>query len=186
MRKTITSLIMNSPADITLQPGAMISGMGWKRCFRLEGDMMDSMILATLCYVKRDGYTLMVHRNKKANDIHEGKWNGLGGKFEAGETPEECVLREILEESGLSIRHPKLCGLLMFPKFKGNDWYVFVFTANDFTGELIDSPEGTLEWMPDEKIQSLNLWESDHIFLPWIAEEKFFSAKFEYERDVMT
>ena len=79
------------------------------------------MLLATLCYVKRDGYTLMVYRNKKADDIHQGKWNGLGGKFEAGESPEECVRREILEESGLSIHNPKLCGLLMFPKFKGND-----------------------------------------------------------------
>ncbi len=125
----------------------------------------------------------MVYRNKKANDIHEGKWNGLGGKFEAGETPEECVIREIYEESGLSIRDPKLCGLLTFPKFKGNDWYVFVFTANEFNGKLIDSPEGKLEWIPDEKI--LDLWESDHIFIPWIREGKFFSAKFVYEGDEM-
>jgi 8-oxo-dGTP diphosphatase len=109
----------------------------------------------------------------------------LGGKFEAGETPEECVIREVYEESGLLIRNPKLCGLLIFPKFKGNDWYVFVFTANDFTGELIDSPEGKLEWIPDEKIPNLNLWESDHIFMPWIQEERFFSAKFEYEEDKM-
>jgi 8-oxo-dGTP diphosphatase len=126
-----------------------------------------------------------VHRIKKANDIHEGKWNGLGGKFEPGETPEECVLREVFEESGLSIRSPKLCGLLMFPAFKGHDWYVFVFTANEFTGDLIDSPEGKLEWIPDEQILDLNLWESDHIFMPWIREGKFFSAKFEYEGDKM-
>ena len=125
------------------------------------------------------------HRNKKANDVHEGKWNGLGGKFEAGETPEECVIREILEESGLSIQNPKLCGLLIFPNFKGNDWYVFVFTAHEFSGELIDSPEGRLEWIPNEKILSLNLWESDPIFMPWIGEGKFFSAKFEYEGDKM-
>jgi 8-oxo-dGTP diphosphatase len=143
------------------------------------------MILATLCYIKRDGCTLMVYRDKKVNDIHEGKWNGLGGKFETGETPEECVVREVLEESGLSIQHPKLCGLLMFPKFKGNDWYVFVFTVNEFSGELIDSPEGRLEWIPDEKILDLNLWESDHIFMTWIKEGKFFSAKFEYEGDQM-
>ena len=143
------------------------------------------MILATLCYVKRDGCTLMVHRNKKPNDIHEGKWNGLGGKFEAGETPEECMIREILEESGLSIQNPKLCGLLIFPKFKGNDWYVFVFTATEFSGELIDSPEGHLEWIPDEKILALNLWESDHIFMQWMENGKFFSAKFEYEGEVM-
>jgi 8-oxo-dGTP diphosphatase len=73
----------------------------------------------------------------------------------------------------------------MFPKFKGNDWYVFVFTAHDFRGELIDSPEGKLEWIPDEKIQDLNLWASDHVFMPWIEEGKLFSAKFEYEGDAM-
>src|SRR5687767_7415002 len=143
------------------------------------------MILATLCYIKHDGYTLMVHRNKKANDIHEGKWNGLGGKFEPGETPEDCVIREVYEESGLSIRDPKLCGLLMFPSFKGNDWYVFVFTASEFTGELIDSPEGRLEWIEDSQLSSLSLWESDPIFFPWIQRGEFFSAKFEYEGDRM-
>jgi 8-oxo-dGTP diphosphatase len=127
----------------------------------------------------------MVYRNRKVNDIHEGKWNGLGGKFELGETPEECVTREVLEESGLSIKNPKLCGLLLFPNFKNNDWYVFVFTASDFTGELIDSPEGRLEWIPDKKLLDLNLWESDHLFMPWIQEGKFFSAKFEYEGDKM-
>lgn len=143
------------------------------------------MILATLCYIKYDGCTLMVHRNKKANDIHEGKWNGLGGKFEAGETPEECVIREVYEESGLSVSNPKLCGLLMFPRFKGNDWYVFVFTANEFSGELIDSPEGRLEWVPDEKLLDLDLWASDHIFMPWIRAGTFFSARFDYAGDKM-
>jgi 8-oxo-dGTP diphosphatase len=143
------------------------------------------MILATLCYIKHDGHTLMVYRNKKPEDMHEGKWNGLGGKFEAGESPEECVRREILEESGLSIRNPKLCGLLMFPKFKGEDWYVFVFTATEFQGELIDSPEGRLEWIPDEELLDLNLWASDHVFFPWLEKKEFFSAKFDYEGDEM-
>jgi 8-oxo-dGTP diphosphatase len=73
----------------------------------------------------------------------------------------------------------------MFPNFLGNDWYVFVFTASAFTGDLIDSPEGNLEWIPEEKIRELNLWQSDHIFMPWIQEGKFFSAKFEYEGIVM-
>ena len=143
------------------------------------------MILATLCYIKHDGHTLMVHRNKKPNDMHAGKWNGLGGKFEAGESPEECVIREVREESGLQIRKPKLNGLLMFPDFKGADWYVFVFTAHEFNGELIDSPEGRLEWILDEKLTSLNLWESDHIFFPWLEKDKFFSAKFIYREDEM-
>jgi 8-oxo-dGTP diphosphatase len=144
------------------------------------------MILATLCYVKQNGRTLMVHRNKKPNDIHAGKWNGLGGKFEAGETPEECIQREVREEAGLVIQNPHLHGLLMFPKFKGNDWYVFVFTATEFSGKLIESsPEGRLEWIDDEEFAGLNLWESDRIFLPWIEAEKFFSAKFEYEGDEM-
>lgn len=142
-------------------------------------------ILATLCYVKRDGHTLMVYRNKKANDIHEGKWNGLGGKFEAGESPEACVIREVHEESGLSLQHPKLCGLIMFPNFKGHDWYVFVFTATEFSGDLIDSPEGQLEWIKDEELTRLKLWESDHIFFPWIQKGEFFSAKFVYEGDKM-
>ena len=142
------------------------------------------MILATLCYIKRNGKTLMVHRNKKPNDIHEGKWNGLGGKFEAGETPEECVRREVQEEAGLVIQNPYLHGLLVFTNFKGNDWYVFVYTANEFDGELLESsPEGTLAWIEDDQLTELNLWESDHIFFPWIAAGKFFSAKFEYEGD---
>jgi 8-oxo-dGTP diphosphatase len=139
------------------------------------------MILATLCYLRHNGKTLMVHRNKKLNDIHEGKWNGLGGKFDAGESPEGCVRREVREEAGLTIQNPKLHGLVMFPNFKGNDWYVFVFTATEFEGELIDSPEGKLKWIDDSKLFALPLWPSDLIFLPWLEQEKFFSAKFIYE-----
>jgi 8-oxo-dGTP diphosphatase len=143
------------------------------------------MILATLCYIKHEGHTLMVYRNKKPNDMHAGKWNGLGGKFEPGESPENCVRREVWEESGLQIRNPKLHGLLMFPNFKGDDWYVFVFTVREFEGELIDSPEGRLEWIPDEKLTSLSLWESDQIFFPWLEKDEFFSAKFIYQGDQM-
>ena len=94
------------------------------------------MILATLCYIQHAGQTLMIHRIKRADDIHLGKWNGLGGKFEPGESPEECVIREVREESGLELRQPRLCGLLVFTAFKGNDWYVFVFTAREFSGEI--------------------------------------------------
>lgn len=143
------------------------------------------MILATLCYIKHDGKTLMVYRNKKPNDIHEGRWNGLGGKIEAEETPEMCIKREVREEAGLIIQNPYLHGLLVFTNFKGNDWYVFVFTATEFTGELIDSPEGQLEWIDDDKLTGLNLWESDPIFLPWIEKGGFFSARFDYANGAM-
>jgi 8-oxo-dGTP diphosphatase len=107
-----------------------------------------------------------------------------GRKIEAGETPEECIIREVREESGLEITHPRLCGLLMFPGFKGADWYVFTFTASNFSGELIDSPEGELRWIADEVLEALPLWPSDHIFFPWLKQERFFSAKFVYDGDV--
>jgi 8-oxo-dGTP diphosphatase len=141
-----------------------------------------SMILATLCYVKRNGKTLMIHRNKRPNDIHAGKWNGLGGKFEAGESPEDCVIREVREESGLTIRTPHWHGLLTFTNFKGSDWYVFVYTADDFEGELTqDIPEGRLEWIPNDDVLRLPLWDSDSVFLPWLDRQGFFSAKFNYK-----
>ncbi len=139
------------------------------------------MVLATLCYLQRDGRTLMIHRNKKRNDIHAGKWNGLGGKFEPGETPEECVIREVYEESGLQIERPCLRGLLIFPSFGGDDWYVFVFTATEFHGDLSESPEGELRWIPDEELENLPLWPSDAIFFPWLRQERFFCAKFMYD-----
>jgi len=141
------------------------------------------MQLATLCYVIDKSKTLMLHRIKKKEDIHEGKWNGLGGKFEPGESPEECVIREVKEESGLLIKNPTLHGFITFPMFDGKkDWYVFMFTANKFTGNLIDSKEGMLEWIPNNKLLELNLWEGDRIFIPWLFQKKFFSAKFNYSK----
>ncbi len=88
------------------------------------------MKLATLCYVQHGQKTLMLHRIKKPQDIHQGKWNGLGGKLLPGETPEQCVIREVEEESGITLSNPELRGILTFPNFDGNeDWYVFLFTA---------------------------------------------------------
>lgn len=142
------------------------------------------MKLATLCYVRdtKTNKTLMLHRIKKKQDMHEGKWNGLGGKFEEGESPEECVIREIKEESGLIIQNPKLKGFITFPEFDGfDDWYVFLFTVEHFSGDLIDSKEGELKWIPDNEVTKLPLWEGDRIFIPWLSEDKFFSAKFIYE-----
>ena len=141
------------------------------------------MKLATLCYIQQDNQTLMLHRIKKENDIHQGKWNGLGGKFEQGESPEECVIREVKEESGLDIKNPILRGIITFPLFKDQeDWYVFVYTTNQFTGNVIDSPEGKLAWIDDQELLSLNLWPGDYIFLKWIYQQSaFFSATFTYE-----
>ncbi|MCI0521768.1 MAG: 8-oxo-dGTP diphosphatase [Chloroflexi bacterium] len=144
------------------------------------------MKLATLCYLRRNGQTLMVHRVKKVNDMHQGKWNGLGGKLESGETPEECAIREIREESGLQAVDPCLKGLLTFPGFAHDeDWYAFVFVVEQFSGELIDSPEGNLQWIDDRDLPSLELWEGDRIFLPWLEGERFFSGKFTYKDGVL-
>ena len=141
------------------------------------------MILATLCYVKKNGKTLMLHRVKRKDDMHEGKWNGLGGKMLPGETPEECVVREVREESGLEIRNPHLCGILIFPNFNGADhWYAFVFTAQEFEGEPFrECDEGRLEWIENAKVTELSLWEGGRHFLKWIEEGRFFSGRFFYE-----
>lgn len=144
------------------------------------------MKLATLCYVRRDGKTLMLLRNKKINDMHAGKWNGLGGKFEAGETPEDCAIREIYEESGLRVVAPQLHGILTFPDFNGSDdWYTFVFVARNFTGTLIDSPEGELHWIDDADLLNLALWPGDRIFLPWLERDPFFSGRFVYQDEAL-
>jgi len=116
------------------------------------------MKLATLCYLRKDAHTLMIHRVKKENDMHAGKWNGLSGKLENGETPEECAAREVWEESGLRIKNPHLRAILPFPGFAHDeDWYAFLFVINEFEGCLIDSPEGHLKWIPDPHLMDLNL-----------------------------
>lgn len=124
----------------------------------------------------------MMHRIKKDKDVHQGKWNGLGGKFMPGETPEECVIREVKEESGLDIVHPRLRGVMTFPEFKDQeDWVVFLFIAEQFEGTLSPCEEGQLEWISDEKLLDLTLWEGDKHFLKWLQDDKFFSAKFTYK-----
>jgi 8-oxo-dGTP diphosphatase len=139
-------------------------------------------VAATLCYVRSGGRMLMLHRNKKEGDVHRGKWNGLGGKLEPGESPDECVIREVREESGLTIEGPRLRGVLSFPAFKpGEDWLVFAYTADRHEGTLGACAEGELEWIDAAKVASLPLWEGDRIFLPWLDGERFFSAKFVYE-----
>jgi 8-oxo-dGTP diphosphatase len=149
------------------------------------------MKLATLCYVREGigagGHTLMLHRIKKANDMHAGKWNGLGGKVEGGESPEECAIREVWEESGLMMVDPVLRGIITFPHFsKGEDWYTYIYVAYAYTGELIDSTEGVLAWVENEKLFDLNLWPGDRVFMRWLDDQRFFSAKFVYVAGELT
>lgn len=125
----------------------------------------------------------MLHRNKKDKDLHLGKWNGLGGKMEQGESPEECAKREIQEESGLHLTKINFAGHLTFPNFDGeNDWSVFIFKGLEFHGEQIESsPEGELHWISQEKILTLNLWEGDKHFLPYVFNDQIFTGKIVYE-----
>lgn len=143
------------------------------------------MILATLCYIKKNNKILMLHRVKKETDFHEGKWNGVGGKLEIGETPEECAIREVKEETGLTVKSLKFKGILTAPKFDTkNDWYIFVFVVNKFKGKIIESSEGYLEWIENDKLLNLNLWPGDKLFIPWTFEEKFFSMKVIYKNKI--
>lgn len=138
----------------------------------------------TLCYIEKDGKYLMLHRNKKKNDLNKDKWIGVGGKFEDKESPEECAIRETKEETGLVLNS---CKLRCVVTFVSNEWeteYMYVFTSSDFTGELTDCNEGELQWVDKEKVRDLPTWEGDKIFLDRILEDApFFTAKVEYEGD---
>jgi 8-oxo-dGTP diphosphatase len=137
------------------------------------------MKLATLVYIQQNGHTLMLH---KAKGYQQGKWNGLGGKFEGGESPEECMKRETFEESGLVVEEAQLKGFLTWPDFDGqDDWYAFVFVVTKFSGEVKASDEGELTWIPDAEVMNLNLWPGDRVFLPWVFANTLFSGKFIYE-----
>lgn len=139
------------------------------------------MILATLCYVQHENKTLMLLRNKKPDDIHRGKYNGLGGKLEKGESPYECAKREIMEEAAIAVSELKLIGVLTFPCFDDtNDWYVFVYLAKSTTFLCGECDEGTLAWIENDKILQLPLWDGDKIFLPLVLSGTPFEGKFNY------
>ena len=145
------------------------------------------MKLTTLCYIEKDGKYLMLHRVKKENDCNKDKWIGIGGKFEDGESPEECLLREVKEETGLTLTSFRFRGIVTFVSDVWESEYMHLFTADAYEGELpeqkmADCSEGTLEWVFKEQIESLNLWEGDRVFLRLLNErEAFFSLKLRYE-----
>lgn len=141
------------------------------------------MILSTLCYIEKEGNYLMLHRTKKKNDISQDKWLGIGGKFEAGESPEECIQREVREETGLNLLDKKLRGIVTYVSDVFETEYMYVYTSNDFDGQQIkECDEGDLEWISKEKVLDLPTWEGDKIFVQMIQkEEPFFSIKFIYE-----
>ena len=142
------------------------------------------MILSTLCYIEKDGKYLMLHRTKKENDINKNKWIGVGGKFEEGESPEECLLREVEEETGLILTVYKLRCILTYVSNTYETEYIYVFTANDFKGDIIECNEGQLEWIDKEKITDLNIWEGDKIFIDKMnSTNNFFTIKCKYDGD---
>jgi len=140
--------------------------------------------ITTLCYIENEGKYLMLNRNKKENDINEGKWIGVGGHFEEGETPNECIKREVLEETGLTLTSFRLRGILTFVQNKNFTEYIWLYTADGYKGQIKECNEGDLRWIDIEDLESVNLWEGDKVFLKLLKDrEDFFSLKLEYEGD---
>ena len=140
----------------------------------------------TLCYIERDGQYLMLHRVKKENDVNHDKWVGIGGKFEDKESPEDCLLREVKEETGLTLTRYAYRGIVTFVSDEWPTEYMHLFTADGFEGEMIDCDEGNLEWVPKEEIPSLPIWEGDKIFLDLLTQDvPFFSLKLRSEGETL-
>lgn len=143
------------------------------------------MINTTLCYIAQGEDYLMLHRVKKENDLNHDKWIGIGGKFEDKESPEDCVVREVLEETGLTLTSYRYRGLVTFVSDRWPTEYMHLFTADRFTGTLKECDEGVLEWIPRRRLLELPHWEGDAIFLDLIDREDtpFFSLKLCYRGD---
>lgn len=142
------------------------------------------MILSTICYIEKNNQYLMLHRTKKEKDISKDKWIGIGGKFKNNESPEECIKREVFEETGLKLKTFKLRGIVTYTSKEWETEYMYIFTSNDFEGDLIECNEGDLEWIDKEKIVNLNTWEGDKLFLKKLENDNnFFTMKFEYDGD---
>ncbi len=144
------------------------------------------MVNTTLCYLEKDGCWLMLYRNRKTDDPNGGKWIGVGGHFLAGESPEECVRREILEETGLTVRRPVCRGIVTFVSDVWEQEMMHLFTADSFDGVPRDCDEGELAWIPFGDIGKLPLWEGDRIFLQLLRTRRdFFSLKLVYRGDTL-
>ena len=143
------------------------------------------MKLTTLCYIEKDGKYLMLHRNKKQNDINHEKWIGVGGHADQGESPEECMLREVKEETGLTLTSYKFRSMITFILKPEEQEEMCLFTADGFEGELTECDEGELVWIDKDKIMELPTWEGDAYFLKLLLadEQRFFTLKLVYEGD---
>ena len=140
--------------------------------------------LTTLCYIEKDGCYLMMHRIKKEKDVNQGKWIGVGGKFQDRESPEDCVLRECFEETGMTLTDYRYRGLVTFVSDQAPTEYMHLFTASAWTGTPHPCDEGELQWIKKADLLSLPLWEGDKIFLRLLEEDApFFSLKLRYEGD---
>lgn len=146
------------------------------------------MISSSLCYIEKNGMYLLLHRVKKKNDFNEGKWIGVGGKFEEGETADECVVREVYEETGLTLTEFHMVGVIKFYSNKTEDQDMFLYKATGFTGELKeDCPEGCLKWVPADEVLKLPTWEGDHFFIdPLLQGRTNLNMTVKYDGDVLT
>lgn len=142
----------------------------------------------TLCYIQNArGQTLLLHRVKKENDLNKDKWIGVGGGFEDKESPEDCLLREVYEETGLTLTRWRYRGIVTFVSDRWETEYMHLYTADGYTGEIKECDEGTLEWVDNDRIPSLPAWAGDRIFLDLIAKDvPFFSLKLEYTGEALT
>ncbi len=141
----------------------------------------------TLCYIEKDGKFLMMHRNRKKNDVNHDKWVGIGGGFEEGESPEDCLLREAKEETGLILTEYRYCGIVTFVSDRWENEHMHLFCATGFSGEIKECDEGTLEWIDRDTLFSLPMWEGDAIFLDLMEKRvPFFSLKLTYCGEELT
>lgn len=141
----------------------------------------------TLCYIEKNGCYLLLHRIKKEHDLNRDKWIGVGGKFEENESPEECLLREVREETGLTLTDYRYCGIVTFVSDRWEGEYMHLFHAEGFEGSITACGEGTLEWIPVAEFNRLPQWEGDRIFLQLMQERvPFFSLKLCYSGEKLT